>query len=486
MSATQTALVAAWGVVAAAWLWVGSGIAASPGAGLGAVPGELAGRWRATLRRWREVGAADPAAALRMSAVGFWIFSLFINASASFGPVEHLRLVDLASLVLVVVLLTRDPGKPLALPDASVVLLGLAVYGLGTAAVAVDQKTAVLGSIQLAELAVAAVALVSFLLESDEEERRLYVNLFVFLASAEALLAVVQTLTSTGVSGTARGEGTLSLSLAFFLSIALLYAVWRILATPERRLLWIGIAGLLGAGVIASQTRTSWVGAFLGILVLLALERPRLAVLFAGSVVAAVILLSLASRVVQWQSGQFGVLQRFDSITQLAEGHTQAVGNWTLTSARVAYWKASVHTIRRHPLGIGLKNFRRTLPQLTRQHLAPEFWQAAKVEGPHNQYLFTTVELGLPGGLLLLVLLGTAALTAVRLRTRARALVIGLLVLIAAETLVADILFGVLGMVTVGLLAVLDWQRRREASFGPPAPGSSPSSTRIVPIEQAP
>lgn len=472
-----------WTIVAAAWAYLGVAVAsandaASPPMKHVATPlPRLRARWRALRSMPRDV-------MVRRAAISLWILALFVNAGISVGPVEHLRLVDVAALALLVVCLAARPTAKAAWPDQAIMLLGLAGYGFCIAIFgAANSSTAVLGSIQLAELALVLIALATLLGESDENERRWYVDLFLVVATTQAAFAIGQTLTGTGVSGTSRGEGTLSLGLGFFLAVAFVTAVSRYLERPGQRLRWLLLLLVLAGGMLASQTRTSWMAAFAGTFCLLAFRRVRWAILFACASAALLLALVGMSRIVGWQSGQFGVLERVDSLVQLAQGNGESGGNWTLTKARVAYWKASQETIGHHPFGIGLKNFRDTLPGLVRSRLSPAYWQAADVESPHNQWLSTTVELGLPGGALLLLLLGSVGLAVRRLNKTVRPLAVGLLVLVVVQALVGDVLFGILGMLTIGLLAALhDAGRARSTPDGryAEAQPSSPAPTAEV------
>ena len=138
-------------------------------------------------------------------------------------------------------------------------------------------------------------------------------------------------------------------------------------------------------------------------------------------------------------------------------------------------------------MGIGLKNFRLTLPSLARERLPTYLDWSAEVEGPHNQYLFTTVELGVPGALLLLLLCCAAGLMVSR-RSSGRPFALGLLVAVLIQAALGDILFGPLGMLTAGMLATLEWCQlggpaREPAALGQPQ-GAPARWRRAAPAEE--
>lgn len=439
---TKVALIVGWLALASAW----AALARAAGAQL----------WRPRL--------ATPASRhalrelrLESGVVIVWIATLFLGIDVGVGPIEHLRPVDFSTAILVLAALRhRDRIRP---PAAFWLLLGMAAWGTVLLVVALDRTVAALGVVQLIELAAALVALYALVDASTPAERSIYVGAYIGGSCLEALFAVEQTITGTGdVNIPTRGVGTLGLFLAYALVPALVYAVWRAAGAAGPRRRWIVLSLILAAGVVASQTRQSWAAAMLGVFVVL-FAKHRLAAV--AVVVVALFAAVGASEAAKAAGVRVGVLQRVDSVVQLAGGHTYAQGNWTLTSARIGFWKASVKTIERDPLGIGAKNFRFYLPAFARRELPKSLWFAADVEGPHNQFLFTGVELGVPGLLLLLLLVGAAARTAARLPRDHAVLALAVLLAAVLQAVLGDVLFGPIGMLTIGLIAAASWRADR-------------------------
>jgi O-antigen ligase len=393
-------------------------------------------------------------------AVVVWVVCIFFNSSTSIGPIDRVRLADVASAILILAVGVAYRRRIIVWPPTTLFILAMAFLGLLLVPFAQDSSLALLGSGQLCELGLVVVGLTSVLLLSSKNERSAYIGGFLAMATLESAIALVQSVTRTGLlNEPTRGIGTLDLALGFFLCVALVYAFWKaICGRSSAPLWWLALSGIFAAGLIASQTRTSWIAAAVAAVLMLVLWRPRLGAAAVASLVLAVVGANVLARALDVHSGP---LERVHSLVSLASGDTSA--GWTLTSARVAYWHASVDTINRHPFGIGLKNFRLTLPRLTQRYLSPKYASAYNVESPHNQFLFTAVELGPIGALLLVTALVRAALIALRNSREVRVLVVGLLVVAAIQLMLSDVLFGPLGMLFAALLAFAEssaWNRR--------------------------
>lgn len=461
----MTILALAWVLATACWAWLAYAVASS-GAGrnwLGKARQALRELARETHLGWRGEAGEGRAGRVRRVAVSLWIITIFLGWSVSLGPADHVRASDLSALLLVAALAAGRRPLASVIPHSALVLLGMALWGILLIPSAHNRELATLGAAQLVELALVVVALVGHLGAATPRERRLYLNLFIAMSCAEAAIAVLQSLTKTGEANIAtRGIGTLGLFVSYFLVAPFLYALWRmVVSTGHGRVAWTAVGSLLGLGLLASQTRSAWLAAFAGAFCMLFLHRRRLAVLSTAVVLIAAL---GASQLANALDVRVGVLARVDSVVQLAQGRTQEAGNWTLTTGRTSFWQASVETIEDEPMGIGLKNFRLTLPSLARERLPSNLDWSAEVEGPHNQYLFTTVELGVTGALLLFLLCCTAGVMVIRTRSSGRPFAIGLLVAVLIQAALGDILFGPLGMLTAGMLATLEFQWLRESS----------------------
>lgn len=396
---------------------------------------------------------------IRRATVAFWIVSIFLGWSGAIGPVDHVRLGDVASVALVTVAAVTVWRRSIVIPISAWLVVAMAVVGIALLPITGDPMLNLVGAVQLIEIGAVIAALYALLMIGSAGERHFYLSIFVAAACVEAIIATLQSLTNTGDADIpSRGIGTLGLSLGYFLSIAGVFAVWRVtVAVGRDRLRWIAATGVLLVGLLSSQTRTSWAGAIAGIGLMLVLSHSRRVLLVALVAVALVFGVSQAARAT---GVHVGPLERVNSVVDLVRGDTEGSGNWTFTRARAAYWSSSIETIREHPLGIGLKNFRETLPALARERLPERLWFAADVQSPHNQYLWTTVELGPVGALLLLVVVAWSIRLALAYREH-QPLALGLVAAVVVQALLTDVLFGPIGLLTAGLLAALEWHARR-------------------------
>ncbi|MCX7936884.1 MAG: O-antigen ligase family protein [Chlorobi bacterium] len=125
---------------------------------------------------------------------------------------------------------------------------------------------------------------------STEDGFEFYVRLLVLMTVSLVVIGVLnfreqilQALYAYQIRGT-RGVNAVYL-IGFFLSVSLFLFARRL----GYRLLWLVVAGLIVGGIIATYTRTVWVGTAVGILVMLVLlpsrQRWRLVVALAGGIV---------------------------------------------------------------------------------------------------------------------------------------------------------------------------------------------------------
>jgi O-antigen ligase len=400
-----------------------------------------------------ERGALSTRDTARRLLVSLWIASLFVEYGVTAGPATNVRLADVATLGLIAAaFLVRR--TPLAVPRPALALALMAAYALLVVPLAFDPALAVLGAIQLAQFAVIVTALARVLSSVPAGERSGYATLFVALAAVQAILAVGQSVTGSGPIGDpTRGVGTLSLLVALYLAVAFVYVFWRILATAgRRRVAWGAVLVVLAAGLAASQTRTTWGAVLVAITVLAFVRNRRETVAFAAAGLFALVGFGAVLGEFSDRLPEYGVLSRAASLVALAKGDTEGAGNWTL-GARAIAWDVSVDTAKEHPLGVGLKNFRLVLPYESFERLPYELKWAANILGPHNQYLFTLAELGWPGLVLLGLLIVTAVSAAARAPASARPLGFALAALVLVQALLADVLFGLPGMLVAGLIA---------------------------------
>lgn len=182
-----------------------------------------------------------------------------------------------------------------------------------------------------------------------------------------------------------------------------LFAIFLLLTIPftlkavfdgERPVQRLTAFGLFSAGslcLVLTWSRGAWLGWMLSVLLFLALcSRRSLSVLMAGSIGAVGFLFYLPQTVVR----------RF-----------QSIGSFTDSSAnyRIHTWKGVLRMLRAHPWGIGCGEdaFHRVFPIYAVSG-------TEQVMHPHQVFLQVLAELGLAGGLLFAVLMGTLTVGFVR------------------------------------------------------------------------
>jgi O-antigen ligase len=213
------------------------------------------------------------------------------------------------------------------------------------------------------------------------EERRL-VPWLVYPAIAASFLAVAQVVLQESVveiGSLARPIGTFTHpnNLAFYLERAIwfspLIAVARFQASVPAK--WVG-AAIIAAGCALTFSRGALIAlAVGGIIFFWELVRPRWRAYLAAVVVLGGV--AIASRA--------------------------AFGNGDSTSSRTSIWRASIEMLRDHPIrGVGLDQF---FGQYGRRYVEPEGWPERYTSHPHNIALDFWLRLGLPGLILLWMLI---------------------------------------------------------------------------------
>lgn len=191
--------------------------------------------------------------------------------------------------------------------------------------------------------------------------------------------------------------------------------------------LWLGLS-LAGTGaLILTQSRSGWLGGAAAIYILIALwafalpnSSPRRHALF-----TLLGLLTLAGAAALLAIGPDRLLALWEEPAQ-----ETAVGSLTSLSFRQEVWRWSIVAIQDFPFtGVGLGSFRRVIRRLYPLAIDPGY----NVVHPHNLFLHTAVDLGIPGLIVYLALVGLvlalgwqAAKRDVQIRPYALGLIAGL------------------------------------------------------------
>jgi putative inorganic carbon (hco3(-)) transporter len=216
---------------------------------------------------------------------------------------------------------------------------------------------------------------------------------FLGAAAVVAALAIGQVLVNTQTveaEGVRRALGPFPSPnhLGLYLGRALPFAVAGVLWSRRLRGICLGLSGLLATALALTFSVGAWLGAATSLLVLAALagRRALVALSLAGGGLAALALMVLARLGVERVIGQ------------------ATLGGTTAISRRLI-WAAALAMLRDHPiLGIGLDNF---LYRYQLEYMLPEAWAEPNISHPHNWVLQFWLELGVPGLLAVLGLLGT-------------------------------------------------------------------------------
>ena len=155
---------------------------------------------------------------------------------------------------------------------------------------------------------------------------------------------------------------------------------------------WIGKVLCLGAGafaanaIILTRSRGALMGLGAGALTALVFAPPRLR----GKIVIGM----LGAGIGLYSLMDVGFTNRAASIV-VEEGENRDRS----AESRLQIWKASVSMLREHPLGVGPGNFAQNIGRYEEQHAGRD---------AHNTFVRCYSELGLPGLLLFLMLIGSA------------------------------------------------------------------------------
>jgi O-antigen ligase len=233
------------------------------------------------------------------------------------------------------------------------------------------------------------------------------------VVSAIAIAQVLGNIHTVEVEGARRALGTYFSPnhLGLFLGRAFPFALALSLWVPRWRPWALLIAALIALAIGATFSAGAWLGAAASLLVLAAFWGPRalVATALSGGALAAVGMLTFAALGIERVTGQFS--------------RTGETANF-----RRQIWTSALAMVRDHPLlGIGLDNF---LYRYQLEYILPAAWQEPNISHPHNWALQFWLELGVPGLVAAVGLLGSFFWLALRRLRRApsgenRALVAG-------------------------------------------------------------
>ena len=291
----------------------------------------------------------------------------------------------LSNVVLGMALLAspfRRPLRALGAPRYRPVLLAVCTYTmLLLLSVAASFQPRVSAD-QLGEVFNLATLLLCLLLVEGERQVRLAIDGVLLLATAESLIGVVQYLALGGADLSQRIHGSFSHYMTFSGILMLADLLLCAELSAGRRIggwRWVALVPI-NLALVASLTRSAWVGVAAGFLILLVLGRRRLRMAAAGAALAGILLLS-----------QGPVADRMSSIVELSD---------PTNYDRLAMAWAGLHMIADRPiLGQGPGMVAERYP-LYRHPTAPRHW----VPHLHDSFLQVAAERGLPSLLALLAL----------------------------------------------------------------------------------
>ena len=235
---------------------------------------------------------------------------------------------------------------------------------------------------ETSELFALLTLVVGLVLVRGERRVRQVVDAIVLLATLEALVGLGQLVARGGADLSRRIEGTLShyMTFAALLMLGDLLLCAQV-ALRGRAVGWRALALIpINVALMASLTRSAWVGLAAGLLALLLLSRRRALLWALPALLAGALLLPQ------------GVMERMASIVDLGD---------TTNSDRLAMARAGAEMIAERPLlgqGPGMVEERYPL------YRHPEAWRKT-VPHLHNGYLQIAAERGLPALACLLALL---------------------------------------------------------------------------------
>ncbi len=218
-------------------------------------------------------------------------------------------------------------------------------------------------------------------------------------------------------------------ALVLFLPLSLALAA----GNPRLRLAGVGLALLVSGTLLLTQSRSAFMGVGAGLLFLATVRWRRLVYAWAALPVAIALLLFTAGpdRLAGWL---------------LPAQSQSAVGIW---ESRVEVWERAWYMVQDFPYtGVGLNTFPKVVDLLYPLFFAPD---ASAVTHAHNFFLQTAVDLGVPGLLAFLWILGAFYLSLREAWRRhgndgqVRALAAGL-----AAGMLAHLVFGLTDAMTLG------------------------------------
>lgn len=335
----------------------------------------------------------------------------------------HITAIDLGSVLVVAsvlpIWLRAVAGRASALPRSVCVLLGAMSLALVVATVtSTDPHASLSGLVRYLQVFVVVPAAVATIVHaSAPRDRTLLLVAAVLAGLFEAALGTWQTLTVTGASyqgRDVRAVGTFGsldvMGMATVVGFGIVAAVALALTRRGRAriLAWSAVAAMT-PGTVFSLSRGAWLATGAAVLLLAIAIAGRAAVkALALLAVAVFVALGLATIIGGSSSSSGSVLPRLASIGSAVTAPDQSVLD------RYSLWKAAEGIWRDHPAtGVGLKQF----PEY-RDAYAPislsaggqaadpsHPFQVEPLLSPHNLYLLTLAEQGLPGATVFVALL---------------------------------------------------------------------------------
>jgi len=208
--------------------------------------------------------------------------------------------------------------------------------------------------------------------------------------------------------------GVLALLLPLPVALALMgHFTWRSLPL---RLFLGGLAVAWGGTLLLTQSRSGWMGGAVGLVALAALwglSGQQRWQRWAGAAFLFLVTMGAGALLTHWGPGRVGEL-----LASATQGHVDSpVGTITI-QGRLEIWSRALYAILDFPFtGCGLGTFRRTVWVLYPFFsLSPGF----DVAHAHNIFLQTALDLGLPGLVAYLALLGLAGVAGWRVARRSK------------------------------------------------------------------
>jgi len=335
------------------------------------------------------------------------------------------RVVAPVTLVLLVLLAAR--GR-LALswsrPAVWIVVYTIWAFASGIWSTDLEGTRFLLGS-----LAIALIYLVAFAGLVDSRRRLRHVMLAIaFAAFATGVFAILAFVTgASDVLQTGRTEGGTGdpnfFALYELMALPLVFVLASSSQSPLQRLFLYVTAVVIVGAVVTTVSRGGLLTLAVLLLVLLVVPARR-TVFRSGGQKAALATFVAVGLLASVQLGSDAIVPRIQSV--FSSGTSGELGSDANGSGRLNIWRGATTAIRERPLhGLGYGAFQSSLNDLllrtprvdlTSYELRPNGQPA------HSAFFGTAAELGLPGLVLLLGVIGSAALSLRRAATRAREL----------------------------------------------------------------